>query len=73
MVSAHYLKTIYHRAFKFNMLISLGDDTTCIDFGFTRSNVKVTGVILVKQWFPLIILKKYLSQSYYISHADWFW
>jgi len=57
MVSAHYLKTIYHRAFKFNRLSSLGNDITCIDFGFTRSNVNVTGVVLVKQWFPLIILR----------------
>ena len=31
------LRTIYHKAFIFYMLISLGKDMTCIDFGFTRS------------------------------------
>jgi len=39
------------------MLIGLGKDMIPIDFGFTRSKVKVTRVLFVKQWFPLIILR----------------
>jgi len=57
----------------FYVLIGLGEDMTYIDFGFTRSKVKVTRVLFVKQWFPLIILEKYLSQSYYIPHTGWSW
>ena len=39
------------------MLIGLGEDKISIAFGFTRSKVKVTRVLFVKQWFPLIILR----------------
>ena len=51
------LRIIFHRAFKLHMLISLGKNMTPIDFGFTRSTVKVTRVFFVKQWFLLIILR----------------
>jgi len=39
------------------MLIVLGEDINCLDFGFVRSKVKVTKVLIVKQRFPLIILR----------------
>jgi len=39
------------------MLIVLDKDKTPIDFGCTRSKVKVTMVIFIKQWFLLIILR----------------
>jgi len=48
------LRIIFHRAFKFHMLIRLDEEMNSIDFGFTRSTVKVTRVLFVKQWFPLI-------------------
>jgi len=51
------LRTVYQRAFIFRMLISLGEDMTPIDLGFTRLKVKVTRFLFVKQWFPLIILR----------------
>jgi len=38
------LKTIYHRAIIFHMLIGLGKDKTPINIWFTRSKVKVTWV-----------------------------
>jgi len=48
MVSDHCLKTFYHRAFIFNMLIGLL-------FGFTRS--KATTVTFVKKCYPFIIMR----------------
>jgi len=33
----------------FHMLIGLGKDMTCIDFGFTRSKVKVTRALFEKK------------------------
>jgi len=39
-----FLRTIYHRAFICNVPIALSEDKTPIDFGFTRSKVKVTFV-----------------------------
>jgi len=36
------LRTVYHRAFIFHMLIGLGEDMSPDVFMFTRSNVKVT-------------------------------
>jgi len=42
------LITICHRAFIFHMLISLGANMICIDFGFNRSKAEVTRVFLSK-------------------------
>jgi len=52
---------------------SLGEDMNCIDFGFTRSKVKVTRVLFVKQLFSAQNLDKYFLHSYYIPHADCSW
>jgi len=41
-----------------------------IDFGFTRSKVKVTRVTLVKKMVSTHYLENYLLQSFHISHAD---
>ena len=49
MFSAHYLEnylSIYHGAFIFYMLIGLVENMTGIDFGFSRSKVKVTSILL---------------------------
>ena len=43
------MKTIYHRAFIYHVLIGLGENKNLIDFGFTGSKVKVTSVTFVKQ------------------------
>ena len=43
-----FLRTIYHRAFIYNVLIGLSEDKTPIDFGFTRSKGNVTRVRFVK-------------------------
>ena len=59
VVSNHYLETILDRAFIFHMLIGLGKDKNPIDFGFTRSKVKVTSETFVKKinCFLRIILR----------------
>jgi len=54
------------------MLIGLKQDMASIDFGFTRSKVKVTRVLFVKS-VSAHFLENYLSQSYHISHAGWSW
>jgi len=54
------------------MLSGLVKDMTNIDFGFTRSKVKVTRVIFVNM-VSTHFLENYLSQSFYIKHADWSW
>jgi len=52
------------------MLIGLVKDMTNIDFGFTRSKVKVKRVLFVNMVYAHF-LENYLSQSVYIKHADW--
>jgi len=54
------------------MLIGLGKDMTSIKFKFTRVGIKVTMVYFVKI-VSAHFLEKYLSQSFYISLADWSW
>ena len=39
------------------MLFEHGENMTCIDFGFTKSNVNVTRVSFVKKWYLLIFLR----------------
>jgi len=59
IVSAHYLETIYHRAFIFHIPIGLGEDITTINFVLTRSNVKVKvtlGIFKNVKMFPLQLL-----------------
>jgi len=48
---------MYYKDFIFYMLIVLDKDKTPIDFGCTRSKVKVTMVIFIKQLFLLVILR----------------
>jgi len=56
------------------MLIGLGEDKKPIEFGFTRLKGKVTRVSFVKnKMFSAHYFENNLSQSFYISHADWFW
>ena len=60
------------------MLIGLGEDMAPIDFEFTRSKGKVTSVtfFLKKKRKHMVFahyLENNLSQSVYISHADWSW
>jgi hypothetical protein len=43
---------------------------TPIDFGVTRSKVKVTGALNVKM-VSADNLEKYVSQSLHISQSDW--
>jgi len=62
---------IYHRAFICNVLNGRSGDKTLIDFGFTRSKGKVTGVIFVKKCKRGVC--SFVFQSFYISHADWSW
>ena len=54
---------ICHRAFTciFHLLIRLGKDKILIDFGFTRSNFKVTMVTFVKKMVSALYLDNYLS------------
>jgi len=42
MVPIIILKTIYHSAFIFHMLIGLSEDKTPFDYEFTMSKIKVT-------------------------------
>ena len=65
-------RTIYYRHLIFYMLIGLSQDMVSIDFGFTRSKVKVTRALFVKSG-SAHFLENYLSQSYHISHVDWSW
>jgi len=55
------------------MLIGLGENMTPIDVEFTRLMCKVTGVTFVKKCKHdyADYLEKCLSQSFYISYADW--
>jgi len=69
------LRTIYHSAVIFYMLIGFDKDMTPIDFRFTRSKVMVTMVtcksnvnMVSPQYF-----ENCLRQSFHISHADWSW
>ena len=62
-------RRLFIRAFIFHMLIGLGEDKNTIDFGFTRSKVKVIKVTFVKK-FSTQYLENYLSYSFHISHAD---
>jgi len=57
MVSAHYLENYLSLSFHISHADGLGEDMTCIAFGFTRSKVKVTKFFFVKRWFLLIILR----------------
>ena len=59
------LKTIYHRAFIFHILIGLGKDKTRTDFGFTNS--RTHGSLLLKKWFPFIFLRTIYHRAF-ISH-----
>ena len=47
MVPHIYLRTVYHRAFIFHMLIDLGENTMPDVLKFTMSKVKVTWVTFV--------------------------
>ena len=59
------LRTSYHTALIYNMLIGLVEDMTNIDFGFTRLKVKVTMVTCKKYtWFPLIILRTVYPRAF---------
>jgi len=75
MISDHYLKNYLSQGFHtvFHMLIGLGKDMTPIDFGFTRSNVKVTWVTFIKKikMVSAHYLENNLLQSFHMSHADW--
>ena len=64
------LRTIYYRVFMFHLVIGLYEDTIPIDFGFSRSKVKVTVFIYVK-FVSTQYLENHLSQSLHISHGDW--
>ena len=63
MVSTHYLEN-YYRAFIFHMQIGLDEDKNAIDFGFTRSKVKVTRVTFVKICFPHIFLRTICHKAF---------
>jgi len=53
------------------MLISLSEDMTPIEFGFTRLKVKVTRVTCKNANMVFgFYIENYLSQSFHISHAD---
>jgi len=67
--------TIYHKAFISDVLIALSKDNTSIDFGFTRSKVKVTMATFVKNVNMVFAhyLRNFLSQNVIISHGVWFW
>jgi len=75
MVAAH----VFENYFIFHMLIGLGKDMTPINFEFPGSKVKVTRVVFVKvclsvdQMVSAHYLEIYISQSFYISYADWSW
>ena len=56
------------------MLIGYGENMTPIDVEFTRFMCKVTGATFVKKICKhdfADYLEKCLSQSFYISYADW--
>ena len=70
-----FLKTFYH-PFICNVLIALSEGKTPIDCGFTRSKVKVLIVVFVTNNVNMVsasYLENCLTQSFYISHADWSW
>jgi len=70
MVSDLYLKmlkTIYHRAFIFHMLIGLGKDKTPINIGFIRSKVKVTWVTFFTLSFVTIYHKAFIFNKLIFS------
>ena len=51
------MRTIYHRAFIFDIPIGLGEGMTTISFVLTRSNVKVAlGTFKTVTMFPLQLL-----------------
>ena len=54
----------------FHTLIGLYEDKMPIDFGFSRSKVKVTVFIYVKL-VSAQYLENNLSQSLHVSHVDW--
>jgi len=58
--------------FIFHMLNGLGEEKTLIAFELTRSKAKVTRVKKVKM-VSAYYLENLLSQSFKISHVDWFW
>jgi len=51
MVPFIILRTVYHRAFIFHMLIGPGETLTPMDFVFFMGRVKVTLVTFVKNRF----------------------
>jgi len=63
MVSAHYLRSIYHRAFIFHMLIGLNRDMTPIEL--IRSEVKVRGITL-KNGFRSFSWELFFTKRSYI-------
>ena len=52
------------------MVIGLFEDMIPIDFGFSRSKVKITGFIYVKL-VSAQYLENHLSQNLHISHGGW--
>ena len=64
------LRTIYHKAFIFHMLIGLDRDLTHIDIGVIRSKVKVRRITFVKIWFSLIILKTVYHRGFIFYMLD---
>ena len=52
MVSADYLNTVYHKVIMFHMSVGHDQELTPIDFGVTRSKVKVTATLNVKMQLP---------------------
>jgi len=64
---------MYYRTIIYNVLITLSDRNTPIDFGLTRLKVKVTMVIFVTNNVNMVAapyLENCLTQSFHTSYAD---
>jgi len=57
------LRTIYHSAFIFHMLIGLDGNMTPINIDLIRSKVKVKNHFC-KKWFPFIILRTVYCRAF---------
>jgi len=49
------------------MLIGLGENMTCINFGLTRSEVKVTRVLFAKNISAHFLKNYYFTELYYYT------
>ena len=64
------MKTIYHRAIIFHILIGLGNDMTRFDFGFTRLKVNQKTENFVYHWLHALAMFDVTCIPTFVGSSD---